>query len=93
MRWTNGIGRGGGQWRCINDRSATVQLGWSTRAAVIEPVRHRVAANARDLHSLALRDALPGAADRSVTVPTPLQIACLQSSMVAQTRRAGESSR
>ncbi|QYF38354.1 hypothetical protein HZS92_00370 [Xanthomonas citri pv. citri] len=40
VRWTNGIGRGDGQWRCVNGRSATVHLGWSTRAAVIEPVRH-----------------------------------------------------
>ncbi|ASK94016.1 hypothetical protein XcvCFBP7111P_23225 [Xanthomonas citri pv. vignicola] len=40
-------------------------------------MRHWVAASAGDLHSLALRDAFPGAADRSVTVPMPLPIACL----------------
>ncbi|ASK95180.1 hypothetical protein DGN16_01705 [Xanthomonas citri pv. fuscans] len=52
-----------------------------------EPVRHRVAANARDLPSIALRDALPGAADGSVTLPMSLATArACRSSMVAQAR-------
>ncbi|SOO20852.1 conserved hypothetical protein [Xanthomonas citri pv. fuscans] len=66
-----------------------MHLGWSTRAAVSEPVRHRVAANARDLPSIALRDALPGAADGSVTLPMSLATArACRSSMVAQARPA-----
>lgn len=89
MRWTSGTGSGDRVWRCSERPiSSRARFGWSTRGAVSAPMRHWVAASAGDLHSLALRDISPRAADGRVTGPMslPMTRACGYP-MVAQTLR------